>query len=634
MSKSFINEMYNKYAENNNNNNNNNNEDNNNESNNESNTIEEDVGNEGGDEGGDEGEDEEGKEFTENNIDDIGDKDKDKAKAKEPSAEGKSFLNQIIGPNKKESTEMILNIHYKSFSTSSPPVILKKEESLIRYIIGQQMQKRRIKFKSSPDMDEPNFFIIVSKEQLRNFSDIYSVVQKTSIELEDGIVKNIIYILLEEAENNDDCKPFKSTMREIKIVKLYVKNGDDKDGRKSFFDCTSNKMQLDIIFNSMQNFYELKLKELESIELIEEGKNNNNSLEEVFEEKEPVIDEKLHSQSIISITNINETSRLSLKDPSQKIRLLLSSFNKFMRVFPQQEKMLCPAIMNIFKERKNLFIETERAIYLDASVTPIGSKDSDFMYQYITQVYNHHSLKHIESWTLFEKKKGDVLKNKLGGNILKKYLIGREFMKEQTRPLDVLLGFNMSNNQCYPTYPLEDILLPLIGDNNEKINVLIPFITKVNILDDNMKDNINKTKNTTSTLYLVSYLYYSNMRIYLYPLYFIDSASNTVDLSERMRKIKKNIIQDIQYYFTELIKSSILYEFTKIQFGGVINGDIESIELSDLNFQQNQFFTVFFQLFYTLMNLEKKPDEILNIFGGNDLIDHYYIFLQFIQESC
>ncbi len=570
-----------------------------------------------------EDEEDEEREFTENNLEGMNE-----------GEENKSFLNQIIESEKKKNVfeEVILNIHYKSFSTSTPPIILKKEENLLKHNISKLLSKKKIKFKSSPEMEEPNFFLIVSKEQPRNFSDINAVVKKSLIEIEEGIVKNVIFIVLEEVENKEDCKTFKSNLKEVKVLKLYIKKGEEKDGRKSFIECTNNRVQIDFIINSIQNFYELKLKELEEIQL-EEAENENNQLEEVEEEKEPKINDKLYSDSVISITNINDTTRLSLKDPSQKIRLLLSSFNKFMRVFPQQEKMLCPKIMNIFKDRKNLFIETERAIYLDASVTPIGTKENE-LYQFITQVYNHHSLKHIEEWNLFEKTQNEALKNKLKDNILKKYLIGKEFIKEKTKPLDVLLGFNITNNQCYPTFGLEDILLPLIGDNNEKINVLIPFITKINILDDNSKDNINKTKNTTSTLYLISYLYYSNLRVYLYPLYYLDTSTNNIELSEKIKKIKKNILQDIQYYFTESIKSSVLYEFIKIQFGGVINTNIESIELNDLNFQQNQFFTVFFQLFYSLMNLDKKPDEILNIFGGNDLIDHYYIFLQFIQEVC
>ncbi len=153
-------------------------------------------------------------------------------------------------------------------------------------------------------------------------------------------------------------------------------------------------------------------------------------------------------------------------------------------------------------------------------------------------------------------------------------------------------------------------------------------------MDNNNGENINKTKNNDSTLYLISYLYYSNQRIYLYPLYFNDTDKKPLDNSKKMEEIKKNILQNTNYYFTEIIKSSVLYSFVKIQFGGIINHSIESIDLNDLNFHQNHFFTVFFQLFYALMNLDKKPNEVLDIFAANDLIDHYYIFLQFVQEIC
>ncbi len=585
----------------------------NNEENEEKNVNEEEIN--------DEEENIENKEDEENNVNNINDSEKI------------SFLDQIINGNEKEqkkdnfSEEIILNIHFKSFSKSSTPTSLKKEESLIKYNINKLLGKKKLKYKITNELNDNNFFIIISKEIPRDLSDIYLLVKKTNIEIEEGFIKNVIFIVIQEANENDKCDIFKSNLKELKVLKLFIKKGEDKDGRKTFLKCTNNRIQIDYIINSIQNFYELKIKELENIKL--ENVDNNEELELNEEKSNNTLDEELYSNSVIIFTNINDSKKLTLKDPSKKIRLILSSFDKFMKNFPQKTDILCSKILNAFIDNNRFFVEKNKAIYLDATINPLGTKDSN-LHQYITQVYNHYSLKNNDEWLVYEKKNEIKLKN----NILKKYLLCKEFIDKKNK-FDNLFNFDINNNQGYPTFSLEDIILPLIAKHNEKINILIPCFIKINILENNEnKNDIDKKKNTDSTLYLINYLYYSNQRIYLYPLYFIDSSNQIIDNSERMEIIKKNILQDTSYYFTEIIKSSVLYSFVKIQFGGIINYSIDSINLIDLNFHQNHFFNTFFQLFYSLMNLDKKPLEVLDIFEANDLIDHYYIFLQFIQELC
>ncbi len=604
-----------------NNENNNDYENNNEEENNENinKNLEEDDFEDSDD--SDESEDEEDEEETENKNED----------------EKISFLEEITNIKDKKSKdelteEIVLNIHFKTFIKNLPSNSekkeeknLKKEESLLKFNVNKLLQKKKIKYKVTNEFNDNNFFIILSKDIPKELSDIYSIIKKVNIEIEDGFVKNVIFVVLQEGEESNKCDVFKSNLKEMKVLKLYIKKGEDKDGRKSFLTCTNNRIQMDYIINSIQNFYELKIKELESISLEDV---NNEELELEEESKDNKLTNELFSNSVIIFTNINDTKKLTLKDPSKKIRLILSSFDKFMKKFPENSDVLCPKIFNTFTEKDNFFIETKKAFYLDASIFPIGAKDSD-LHQYITQVYNHYSLKNLEDWNLFESKN----KNKFKNNILSKYLSGKQYIEKVDKVPD-LFGFDINYNQCYPTFILEDMILPLIAKHNEKIKILIPCFIKVNIQDNNTSNNLNKTKNNDSTLYLISYLYYSEQRIYLYPLYFVDTSKQIIDSSKEMEEIKKNILQNTNYYFTEIIKSSVLYSFVKIQFGGVINYSIDSIQLMDLNFHQNHFFTVFFQLFYTLMNLDKKPNEVLDIFAANDLIDHYYIFLQFVQELC
>ncbi len=608
----------------NNNNNENNNElenmfnltdnDNNNNNDNDNEENEEEQNFENQNEEGEEEEDEEEENFDES----------------EEEGEKLSFLDQIIETTEKKKNEIneeiILNIHFKTFTKSPQQQSLKKEENLMRFNINKLLQKKKIKYKITNEFNDSNFFIILSKEIPKDLSDIYNVVKKVNIEIEEGFIKNVIFVVLQEGDEKDKCEVFKSNLKELKVLKLYIKKGEDKDGRKTFLTCTNNRIQIDYIINSIQNFYELKIKELENIKL-DEVNNENLELEEP--EVDTSLDEELYSNSVIIFTNINETKKLTLKDPSKKIRLILSSFDKFMSNFPSKTNILCSKILNSFKDKNDFFIETNKAVYLDASINPIGSTDSE-LHQYITQVYNHYSLQNNGDWLIYEEKKENKLKN----NVLKKYLIAKEYLDNKSDKLNKLFNFDIHYNQGYPTFVLEDIILPLIAKHNEKIKVLIPCFIKINILDNNNGENINKTKNNDSTLYLISYLYYSNQRIYLYPLYFNDTDKKPLDNSKKMEEIKKNILQNTNYYFTEIIKSSVLYSFVKIQFGGIINHSIESIDLNDLNFHQNHFFTVFFQLFYALMNLDKKPNEVLDIFAANDLIDHYYIFLQFVQEIC
>ena len=66
----------------------------------------------------------------------------------------------------------------------------------------------------------------------------------------------------------------------------------------------------------------------------------------------------------------------------------------------------------------------------------------------------------------------------------------------------------------------------------------------------------------------------------------------------------------------------------------MITYDIPSLENTNIPSNIQDFLIVYFQLFYSLINPEEKPNEIIHIFPILDIHDHYYIFLQFFQEIC
>jgi hypothetical protein len=83
-----------------------------------------------------------------------------------------------------------------------------------------------------------------------------------------------------------------------------------------------------------------------------------------------------------------------------------------------------------------------------------------------------------------------------------------------------------------------------------------------------------------------------------------------------------------------MIHNSVLYSFGKIQYGGYISPYIDELDNEDIPIGLLEFLIIFFQFFYTILNPNEKPNEILQIFSTNDLNDHFYIFLQFLQEIC
>ena len=98
--------------------------------------------------------------------------------------------------------------------------------------------------------------------------------------------------------------------------------------------------------------------------------------------------------------------------------------------------------------------------------------------------------------------------------------------------------------------------------------------------------------------------------------------------------MKNTIIQDIDIYLRNIIESSLLNSYLKIKYTGLISPNIERLKLEDIPININEFLIQFFQIFYFILNVKYKPNEILHMYDMDDLLDHFYIFLQFLQEIC
>ncbi len=517
------------------------------------------------------------------------------------------FIDEIIKNKKKDKPK--LNIVLRYFQPSD-----KGFDGLMKKNLQPILQRKHVDFEFGSGNEDTIYYLITGQSLPKQTSDIYGSVKKTLLDIDEGFIQNCIFLLFEEVSDKTECKPFKSENSEMNIIKLYVqKPREEGDQRRNFMVCIENTKNLEKIGSLIHTFYELKMKEFEEIQLQEAN------IEENENEK---INKKIFSPSVILKTN--EVAKLFLKNPSMNIKLILKNFRQMMSQFPEHQNLLCEKLMDLFKDKDpSLKIENERAIYADIYLNHFGKETN--LNQFSITVANHMYQEKKEALSKFEE--GFV--NKMKENPLKRYLVMNEYKKKH--PLDKkLFKLKIENNYFYPSYALEDILVHLFAQNKEKIRVLIPFIVRIHDLKE--MDSPDEGKHDKSSLYLISYLFYDDKRIYLYPLYFLDTSNQKKD--EHILKYKKTIIDNISVYLTEMIKNSILHSFVKIQFGGVLPYHIPTLMNDDILENMNEFLIVYFQLFYGILNKEYKPNEILQIFDSNDLNDHFYVFLQFLQEVC
>lgn len=518
------------------------------------------------------------------------------------------FIDEIIKNKKQDKPK--LNIILRYFQPSD-----KGFDGLMKKNLQPILQRKHVDFEYGSSNEDTVYYLITGQSLPKQTSDIYSSVKKTLLNIDEGFIQNCIFLLFEEVNDKMDCKPFKSTNPEMNIIKLYLQKPKEGEGeqRRTFITCIENTKNLEKIGSLIHTFYELKMKEFEEIQLQEANIEENES------EK---INKKIFSPSVILKTN--EVAKLFLKNPSMNIKLILKNFRQMMSQFPEHQNLLCEKLMDLFKDKDpSLKIEQERAVYADIYLNHFGKEHN--LNQFSITVANHMYQEKKEALSKFEE--GFV--NKMKENPLKRYLVMNEYKKKN--PVDKkLFKLQIENNYFYPSYALEDILVHLFAQNKEKIRVLIPFIVRIHdLMEMNTPD---EGKHDKSPLYLISYLFYDDKRIYLYPLYFLDTSNQKKD--EDILKYKKTIIDNISVYLTEMIKNSVLHSFVKIQFGGVIQYHIPTLMNDDILENMNEFLIVYFQLFYGILNKEYKPNEILQIFDSNDLNDHFYVFLQFLQEVC
>ncbi len=168
--------------------------------------------------------------------------------------------------------------------------------------------------------------------------------------------------------------------------------------------------------------------------------------------------------------------------------------------------------------------------------------------------------------------------------------------------------------------------------------MMIPMITKIKIIYSPSQNQGEENESKTSIFYLFSYLYYQNYQIYFYPLVMREEdASLKLPIDGiSWNKLKKNIFDNVSEFLYQNIQESVFQNLGKykIQYGGMISPFIPELENDEIPERILDFLIVYFQLFYTWMNPEENPKEILKIFALNDLNDHFYIFLQFLQEVC
>ena len=491
---------------------------------------------------------------------------------------------------------------------------------MTKHNLGKLLGKKKVKFEFSSDSEEPIYYIVTTFEVPKQASEAYTSVKRQNLEIEEGIVQNMVMLLFEEVEDENECEKYKSEITEYPILKLYVMKKKDQEGRRRFVDCVNNTIQIEKLVNLIHTYYELKMKSVKEIKL-EEG---NNFFEENVEVK---INKNIVSNSVL--LKIDDSSKLFLKNPAQKIQLVLSKFRKMMNQFPQHQKELCPILFEVLKKKDSTFtMEESRAMHLNVDIHKFGKEEN--LDQFTTKV---ESEMFVENQSKMEK---ILQSNKFQKNPLRQYLLVREEEKSHPSQEKLLFDFHIEQNHFYPSFVLEDILLPMIAEKTEKFRLLIPLFTRVKIHID--KENEPKS---LSEFYLISYLFYDHKKIYFLPLYFVDMKLSSLQMNEMLerstiptKRIMKGVIDSLSTYLRDIIQDSTLQSFAKIYYGGMLSPFIEELENDDLPLNMNHFLIVFFQLFYSILNPDEHPNEILKIFSSNDLNDHFYVFLQFIQEIC
>lgn len=520
-------------------------------------------------------------------------------------------------PTEESGEKPTLNITFRYFKQTEST---KGVEGLTKHNLGKLLGKKRVKFEFSSDSEEPIYYIVTTFEVPKQASEAYSSVKRQNLEIEEGVVQNMVMLFFEEVENEDECEKYKSEITEYPVLKMYVMKKKDQEGRRRFVDCVNNTIQMEKLVNLIHTYYELKMKSVKEIQL-EEG---NNMLEENVEVQ---INKNIVSNSVL--LKVDDSSKLFLKNPAQKIQLVLSKFRKMMNQFPQHQKELCPVLFEVLKKKDSTFtMEENRAMHLNVDIRKFGKEEN--LDQFTTKV---ESEMFVENQPKMEK---ILQSNKFQKNPLRQYLLVREEEKSHPSPEKLLFDFHIEKNRFYPSFVLEDILLPMIAEKTEKFRLLIPLFTRVKIQMERENE-----KDSFSEFYLISYLFYDHKKIYFLPLYFVDMKLSSLQMNEMLEKstiptkrIMKGVIDSLSTYLRDLIQDSTLQSFAKIYYGGMLSPFIEELENDDLPLNMNHFLIVFFQLFYSILNPDEHPNEILKIFSSNDLNDHFYVFLQFIQEIC
>jgi hypothetical protein len=520
-------------------------------------------------------------------------------------------------PSEETGEKPTLNITFRYFKQTEST---KGVEGLTKHNLGKLLGKKRVKFEFSSDSEEPIYYIVTTFEVPKQASEAYSSVKRQNLEIEEGVVQNMVMLFFEEVENEDECEKYKSEITEYPVLKMYVMKKKDQEGRRRFVDCVNNTIQMEKLVNLIHTYYELKMKSVKEIQL-EEG---NNMLEENVEVK---INKNIVSNSVL--LKVDDSSKLFLKNPAQKIQLVLSKFRKMMNQFPQHQKELCPVLFEVLKKKDSTFtMEENRAMHVNVDIHKFGKEEN--LDQFTTKV---ESEMFVENQSKLEK---ILQSNKFQKNPLRQYLLVREEEKSHPSQEKLLFDFHIEKNRYYPSFVLEDILLPMIAEKTEKFRLMIPLFTRVKIHMERENE-----KDSFSEFYLISYLFYDHKKIYFLPLYFVDMKLSSLQMNEMLEKstiptkrIMKGVIDSLSTYLRDMIQDSSLQSFAKIYYGGMLSPFIEELENDDLPLNMNHFLIVFFQLFYSILNPDEQPNEILKIFSSNDLNDHFYVFLQFIQEIC
>jgi hypothetical protein len=564
---------------------------------------------------------------TENEYEDI--EVEDENEKDEEKKESKDVIDELMSKkgNKKGEKE---NIHIE-IRTDKEDDRFKNITGLLKFHLGNLLQKENIpyQFHGNPEKGENSiekknmhYWLITSFQLPEKITNMYETVSKKYMDVDAGRILNGCMLIFKEVENDGECVKYRSSFEEYDVIQFYVNKENDKEGRKQLFGCMENNINMDRLVEYIKTYYELKTNKNEELEIKEEG---------IEENKEEKINSQIFTNSIL--LRVDDTTKLFLKDPSKNIQLHVSKLQKLMNDFPVPKKKICENVLNILMERDTSFLmEEDRAIYNNVVVHKFGKEEN--LNQYSIEVSNGAYQEHQKGFEEYREK----MKNKMKRNSpIEKYLMMREYKKGHHVEMNPIFNYKIEDSQYYPTYVLEDILFTLISEKTSKFRLLIPMITKVQIMNSTGEDQEEKNI-TKSNLYLISYLYYQNHQIFFYPLLFREEdASLKVPLDGiSWNKLKKNILDNVSEFLYQNIEDSVFKNLGKykIQYGGMISPFIPELENDEIPERLLDFLVVYFQLFYTWMNPEENPKEILKIFALNDLNDHFYIFLQFLEEIC